>query len=246
MKYTGACLLAAVAMQAATAAWAETQAEYASTPAPAAAPPRARPPLFAPEAAKTAARLPAQERADRAFIQAAAANSRFEAEAARQVLAKSADPRVRALATDLIVQHNAGSEQLGQLLQSRAMALPMMDNEHRRVLKRLDRLAGRKLDREFLARVALRHQREDLARYEKASQRTADAGLKDWVDRQLPAMREQLAVAERIAAPDSRLARGRTSLAPAGPGAGVVPATLAAQRMGAAAAAATPSGSGSR
>lgn len=236
MKYTSACVLAAVALLGSFAVHAESEAEYAvQPPAPEPAPAR-RPSGFAPSSVKTASRMPVQEREDRAFIRAAAASNRFEAEAARLALAKSTDPRVRALATDLIVQYNATSLELQQLLHVRDMALPMMENEHRRVLKRLARLAGRKLDREFLDQVGLKHQRHDLARYERVSARTADPSLKAWVDRQLPAMRDQVAAAERMAMQEGRLAKGRgASAAPAAdPASPVMRASMPTQSMGAA------------
>ena len=61
MKYTSACVLAAVALLGSFAVHAETEAEYAVQPPAAEPAPARRPSGFAPSAVKTASRMPVQE-----------------------------------------------------------------------------------------------------------------------------------------------------------------------------------------
>jgi predicted outer membrane protein len=198
------------------AARAEKEADYAQPTVPQGAaaaageaPARrvARPAFFAADAARTAVRLPPEAREERGFIRNAAASSRFEADASRLALAKSANPRVRELASALLEQHRATQLELAHLLQSRAMAMPMLDNEHVKVLKRLGKSGGTRFDREFLEQVGVKSHRDSIRNYEKASASLKDPGLKAWVDQKLPALRVNLLTAERAAGPQpTRLA----------------------------------------
>ena len=145
---------------------AETEAEYA-TPPPASARPPAAPPrtstprhVFAPDAAANARRLAPHEREERRFLREAAAASRFQGEAARLVLAKSTNEGVRSLAATLGSHHAASGDGLLRMLHRRGMAAPMLENSQRRALTRLVRLQGAKLDRTYLAEVAVQAQQD--------------------------------------------------------------------------------------
>lgn len=161
---------------------------------------------FAPDAAKAASRLTTEQRDERSFIRAAAARSRFEADASKLALARSSNPGVRALAADLINHYNATGIEMQHLLHGRGMAMPMLDNEYRKVLNRLGKLSGSKFDRDYMEQVGLKYQREDIRQYEKASLTATDPALKAWVDRQLPTLRYQLMQAERVATPAGKTA----------------------------------------
>jgi len=185
---------------------AETEAEYAS-PAPAGA--RAPAPgvrtaprhMFAPAAAASARRLEPHEREERRFLREAAAASRFQTEAARLVLAKSTNPGVRSLATTLGGHHAASGNDLLRMLHQRGMAAPMLENTQRKTLNRLGRLAGARLDREYVEEVAVRAQQETAEAYERAGGSVQDPALRRWLAQGLPALRYQVAGAERLAAP---------------------------------------------
>jgi predicted outer membrane protein len=197
--------------------------------------PAARPAMFAPAAAANARRMTAEQRDERRFLKAAAANSRFEAEAARMALGKSNDPGVRSLAATLINYHASASNELLHMLHGRGMAAPMLANDQRKVLNRLAKLHGSKFDREFLREVALKNQHEDVQAYEQASFVAREPRLKGWIDRTLPTLRYHLATAERLAPADVKLARGVAgSPSSAAANQFVSRASVATQSMGAA------------
>lgn len=195
---------------------AETEAEYASprpsgarSPAPA---PRTTPRhVFAPSAAASARRLAPHEREERRFLKEAAAASRFQAEAARLMLAKSMDPGVRSLAATLGGHHSAAGDDLLRMLHRRGMAAPMLENAQRRTLTRLVRLQGSKLDRTYLAEVAVQAQQETVAAYEKAAAGVQDPALRQWLAHELPALRSRLAGAGRLAGTGAARAAGHTA-----------------------------------
>lgn len=186
-----------------------------------------RPPFFAPDAARLATRLPAEQREERGFIRDTAATSRFEAEASKLALAKSTNPGIRAFAAELVNHHNGTSVELTYLLHVRGMAQPMLDNDHRKVLKQLGKLSGRKFDREYIKLVGLEYQREDIRELEKASLTTRDPSLKGWVDRQLPTRRYHLMTAERLVPAEpkpAQAAKPTTVMGAARPSPGPAPA----------------------
>ncbi|HEY0835814.1 MAG TPA: DUF4142 domain-containing protein [Azospirillum sp.] len=193
---------------------AETEAEYASPPPAGARSPAPRTTarhVFAPSAAASARRLAPHEREERRFLREAAAASRFQAEAARLVLAKSMDPGVRSLAATLGGHHSASGDDLLRMLHRRGMAAPMLENSQRRTLSRLVRLQGAKLDRTYVAEVAVLAQQETVAAYEKAGTAVQDPALRQWLAQGVPALRYHLASAERLAGVGAARASGHSA-----------------------------------
>lgn len=194
-----------------TLAWAEKEADYVQSNVPQGAAPATvepvrrtvRPSFFAADAARTAVRLTPEAREERSFIRMAAATGRFEVEASRLALSKSANARVRALAGALIDQHRDSQLELAHLLQERDMAMPMLANDQSMVLKKLGKASGTKFDRDYLEQVGLRSHRESIRNYEKASASLKDPAVKAWIDQKLPALRVNLLTAERAAGPNA-------------------------------------------
>ncbi|MEO7642560.1 MAG: DUF4142 domain-containing protein, partial [Ramlibacter sp.] len=116
----------------------------------------ARPSFYAADAAKNAMRLAPEMREERGFIRMAAATGRFELQASRLALSKSGNARVRALAGALLDQHRDSQLELAHLLHSRDMAMPMLENEQVKILKRLGKSSGARFDRDYLEQVGLK------------------------------------------------------------------------------------------
>lgn len=223
MKRVGWCVLAAsAAMLWNGAARSESETERGNPgPAPAtlsgAAEPTpkprlvARPAMFAAAAAANAKPLSVQQREEWRFLKEAAATNRFQADAARMALAKSQAPAVRLLAGALIDPRNTSGNELLRMLHQRGMAPPMLANDQRKTLNRLAKLQGTRFDREFVVQVGLRSQHDEVQHYEKAGASVGDPVLKNWIARTLPALRDQLATAEHVAVPNTKLARNGAS-----------------------------------
>lgn len=196
----------------APAAGADGSVSTAATEAPRPAASAVRRPFtgYAAEAARTATRLPPEEREARAFLRTAALAARFEADAARLAASRARSSAVQEFAADLVRYHESIDPELLRLLHVRAMAPPLMDNTQRKALNRLAKLQGPKFDREFIELVAQRRQREDVQLYERAVAGIADPVLKGWIDRQLPTLREQQVAAERLSNVDGRRVAGET------------------------------------
>jgi predicted outer membrane protein len=184
----------------------QAPAQAASAPPPAAkstaktAPRRMAPAAaYAADAARTSTRLPPDERAARAFLRTAAIAARVENEASRLAATRAQGDDVRGFAADLLKYHESADIELQWLLRGREMAPPMLETAQRKALNHLARLDGAKFDRAYVELVSVRRQRSDVQEFERAAAAVTDPALKAWIERQLPALREQHAAAQRLA-----------------------------------------------
>jgi putative membrane protein len=162
---------------------------------------------FAAASVPFAKRLTPEQREEWRFLKDTAAQSRFESDAARMALAKSADPEVRSLAATLVNFHTGLQPTLQRMLHVRNIAPPMLSNDQRVALNRLTKLQGAKFDREWMESVGLRSQQDGVQAFEKAAGSAHDPSLRSWIARTLPTMRSQLASAERVAIGETKYAR---------------------------------------
>ncbi|MBC7604267.1 MAG: DUF4142 domain-containing protein, partial [Ramlibacter sp.] len=212
MKKYARCLLAAAAVSLSIAASAQGD-EPSRDPSPGLPnaeqqkAPVVRTPLFAAASAASARRLAPEQLFERGFLKQAAANTRFEFEAARMALSKSASPEVRVFADTIVSHHLAVTPVLQQMLHARGMAAPMLENGQRKALNSLAKVTGRKFDQEFITVVGLKSQQDDVQLFERASAGVRDTALKDWVDRTLPVLKSNLASAEQVPVPGLKMAK---------------------------------------
>jgi putative membrane protein len=129
------------------------------------------------------------QRLERRFLQIAAANLRFQAEASRLAADRTNNPAVKDLANSLLARQQTVQPELLRLLHVRSMALPMTTNEHSKVLKQLAKLNGAKFDHLYVDEVVMRSYQADITNYEKVAAQADDPVLKTWIDRQLPTLR---------------------------------------------------------
>ena len=155
------------------------------------------PVAYAPMAAAEAKPLPPVQKLERHFLQTAAANLRFEAEASRLAQSRSNNPAVKDLANTLLARQQTAQPELVRLLHARGMAMPFPGNEHGKLLKQLSKANGAKFDRLYVDEVVLRSHQADISNYEKVATQAEDPVLKAWIDRQLPTLRVQQTKAGR-------------------------------------------------
>lgn len=154
-------------------------------------------PAYAASAAAEAHPLPPAQRLERRFLQIAAADLRFQAEASRLAGTRTNNPAVKDLANTLMDRDRTAQPELLRLLHARGMALPMPRAGHTKVLKQLAKLNGAKFDRLYVDEVVLRSYHDDIANYEKVAVDAQDPVLKAWAERQLPTLRFHYAKAAR-------------------------------------------------
>jgi len=156
-----------------------------------------RAPAYAASAAAEAKPLAPAQRLERRYLQITAANLRFQSDASRMAAARSNNPAVKDLANTLLARQQTMQPELLRLLHVRAMAMPILTNEHGKILKQLAKLNGAKFDRLYVDEVVLRSYQADIANFEKVATQAEDPVLKAWIERQLPTLRLQFAKAGR-------------------------------------------------
>jgi predicted outer membrane protein len=162
---------------------------------------------YAADAARSSTRLPADERAARAFLRTAAMAARIENDASRLAATRAQGDGVREFAADLLKYHESADLELLWLLHARDMAPPMLETAQRKALGHLARLEGAKFDRAYVELVSVRRQRSDVQQFERAAAAVTDPSLKAWIERQLPALREQQVAAARLAGRPAQVAQ---------------------------------------
>jgi putative membrane protein len=168
-------------------------------------------PAYAPGAAAEAKPLAPAQKLERRFLQVSAANMRFQAEASRLAAQRSNNPAVKDLANTLLSRQQTAQPELLRLLHARGMALPILTNEHGKVLKQLSKVNGAKFDRLYVDEVVVRSYQTDIANYEKLATQAEDPVLRGWVERQLPVLRYHVAKAQKVL-PGGAILRGQRAV----------------------------------
>lgn len=142
---------------------------------------------------------PKISRADRKFIEEAAASGQMEVQAAQLAATRASDKAVKDYASTLADQHASANSELMQLAASLGVELPpspprAMRNE----LEKLGKRTGAEFDREYVKEVGVKEHERDIKRFQKASKDVKEPQLKAWIDKTLPALQAHLAAAQKL------------------------------------------------
>ncbi len=144
---------------------------------------------------------PSLTQAERDFMVEAAANSLYEIDVASLATRKAADEKIKDLALTLVSQQQGANEELKLLAKERRVALPeQMSADKKALVDRLAQAEGPSFDRQFLA-LGIEDRQAAIRRFEEASRVVQDPKLRAWIDRTLPILRDHLARAQKIPAP---------------------------------------------
>lgn len=136
--------------------------------------------------------------ADRRFAEGAAEDGQLEVELGRLAAEKGASDEVRQLGRRMVDDHAKANEELARLASGKGMRLPAgPDPRQRPEARKLSALSGERFDREYV-RVMLREHKRGVDEFQKEAERGADADLKSFAARTLPALREHLRMIRRI------------------------------------------------
>lgn len=136
--------------------------------------------------------------ADKEFIEDAAKGGMFEVQSGKLAQQKASDTAVKEFANRLVQDHTKANDELKQIADAKGVTMP--DKEkwgERREMSKLDKLSGAAFDREFAQRSVKDHEK-DIKDFEKAASKVKDPDLKAWAEKQLPVLREHLAMAQKL------------------------------------------------
>ena len=139
------------------------------------------------------------DRADKKFIDKAAAGGMFEVQVSQLAADKSSDPEVKAFAQMLVQHHTAANGELKQVADAKGVAvpaeLPMMQ---RRKVESLSKKSGADFDRAYINDVGLDAHKTDIKLFQKESANGKDADVRGFATKTLPTLKEHLAAAEKL------------------------------------------------
>jgi len=136
--------------------------------------------------------------ADKEFIEDAAKGGMFEVQSGQLAEQKASDAAVKSFAQRIVQDHTKANDELQQIAQSKGVTMPDKDKwSDRREMSKLQKLAGADFDREY-AKHSVKDHEKDIKDFEKAASKLKDADLKAWAEKQLPVLREHLAMAQKL------------------------------------------------
>ena len=191
---------AALLLTTAISANAQTPAPSTATPtSPSMAPtsptsvPEAMPGKSAPMAASTTADL---SKADKMFIDKAAAGGMAEVQAAQLAQQKSQDAKVKEFAEKMVTDHTANNKQLASLAQQKGVEVPSaLDAKDQKQLDKLSALDGAKFDKAYLKAQVKDHEAM-LKLLQREAKSGKDADLKSFAEQTIPAVQDHLTMAK--------------------------------------------------
>ena len=139
---------------------------------------------------------------ERAFLTRVAAKSMYEVEVSRLAATRATDLRVRAYAQMLVMRHEQANGELIALMSAKGVPPPAgLTAKNATKLHRLASLpASAEFDKGYVRVVGIEDHASIIGQFEKVRATARDRDLKAWIDRTLPMLRRQLAVAQNLAA----------------------------------------------
>ena len=180
---TTAAWLCTAGLALGSAAWAQSPAATASSPA------RAAP----------AATDSKPAHADAALMDDAAHAGHFEVEGAKMALQKSQNDAVKTFAQHMLDDHTAAAQQLQGLAAAKNHKLPDGPSVMQKgKLKLLSTHDGAKFDKSYIDSLGPKAHRETIQLFEKGAAKAHDPDVKAWAEKTLPTLREHLTKAEQL------------------------------------------------
>jgi putative membrane protein len=139
---------------------------------------------------------------DKEFIEDAAKGGMFEVQSGQLAAQKGSDQSVKDFGNKLAQDHGKANDELKQIAEAKGVKIPDKDSwGERHEMSKLQKLSGPAFDREF-AQHAVKDHEKDIKDFEKASTKLQDPDLKAWAQKQLPTLKEHLALAQKLAGAD--------------------------------------------
>jgi putative membrane protein len=137
------------------------------------------------------------DKADRQFIEKAAAGGMFEVEAGKLAQNKGASDGVKSFGGMLEKDHAAANEELKALAGEKGVTLPAALPKNMQA--HLDKLGKAKdFDKEFIKDVGLHDHKKDISEFEKASKKAKDPDVKAFAAKTLPTLQKHHQEAESL------------------------------------------------
>jgi putative membrane protein len=132
------------------------------------------------------------------FLTAAAENGTLEIQAGKLAAEKSASLQVKRFADMMVQAHSRVNDSLLQLARANGIEVPVAPgSDGQQLLEKLRGLSGAEFDETYSEEMLKAHKKA-VQRFETAAQTASDPQIQAFAEAQLPAMRDQLRVAQTL------------------------------------------------
>jgi putative membrane protein len=122
-----------------------------------------------------------------------------EIETAKLALQKSQSDRVKSFAQQMVDDHTKGLEEVRKVAATRSLTLPTeLDPKHKAMAAKLEKLAGDKFDRSYMAQAGVKAHREAHQLVSKGETTAQDGEVKALITRLQPTIHQHLTNAEQL------------------------------------------------
>ena len=133
---------------------------------------------------------------DAQFAVEAASGGMMEVETSQLAQQKAQNAKVKEFAAMLVTDHTAANNELKSLASSKNITLPAtMGDDHQKHVKDLNEKSGADFDKAYMKMMVDDH-KEDVDKFEKASEKCEDPDLKAFAAKTLPVLRKHLDAAK--------------------------------------------------
>ena len=143
--------------------------------------------------------LSAMSPEDKEFVVKAGMGGLYEVQTGNLALQKAAGAEVKAFAQRMVTDHGKANAELATLATAKGVALPTeLEGPEESAYEHLQSLSGAEFDQAYMQHMVEDHNKA-VAAFDKASTSAADADVKAWAGKTLPALQEHSAMAKDIA-----------------------------------------------
>lgn len=136
--------------------------------------------------------------ADRKFVMEAAMGGMKEVELGRLAAERGASDAVKQFGQRMVDDHSRANSELMQLVASKGVTPPVaLDAKHQAAVAKMSRLSGAAFDRAY-AKEMVKDHNKTIALFQREAMRGADADLKAFAQKTLPALQEHLSMARAL------------------------------------------------
>jgi putative membrane protein len=126
------------------------------------------------------------------FVMHASVGNTFEIEESKLALERASDPRIKAFAKQMILDHTSAEKKLEEAAgKEKLKTEPMLDETHKAMLDNLKTFDGPGFDKIYMADQIASHV-ETVALLSDYKVNGKDASLKGWADKSLPVVKGHL------------------------------------------------------
>ncbi len=142
---------------------------------------------------------PGQQITDEQFVQKASAAGLAEVNVAKLALQHATRDDVKQFAKRIIDDHTKANRELNRIADAKRFTPAVsMDRAHEAMATRMSRMTGADFDREYVRSLVKDHE-QAVALFEAESKNGRDPQLKEFATKTLPALREHLEMAQKLA-----------------------------------------------